>query len=112
MGTEFIHPIGSVTSRSVPKGDWNVMRSRDVSTSPRSSYPTYKSSMLPHVRPAKCSPIWSVKGVTPACFIVTWFSGSRLCTMRNNLPSFLTTQNHLDRYDEFDGSYTPATSFR
>src|SRR5260370_30713390 len=40
MGTEFVHPIGRVTSQSDPNGDWNVVRSREVSTSPHSSYPT------------------------------------------------------------------------
>src|SRR5216684_4466668 len=27
MGMEFVHPIGRVTSRSDPNGDWNVVRS-------------------------------------------------------------------------------------
>lgn len=42
--------------------------------------------------------------------MVTLFSGSRLCTIRR-LPSFFSTQNHLDLYDEFEGSYTPASIF-
>ena len=38
--------------------------------------------------------------------IVTRFSGCRLWT-RRILPFFFGTQNQLDRYEEFDGSYTP-----
>ena len=95
--TELVHPIGNIMSRSVLNGDWKVVRSRDDSDRPRLSYPTYKSSILPQARPAKCSPIWSVKGVTLACLMVTLLSGSRLCMIRSDLPSFLIMQNHQDR---------------
>ena len=106
---EFVHPISRVTSQSAPKGDWKVVRSRDDSARPRSSYPTYKSSIPPQARPAKCSPIWLVNGVTPACLMVTWLRGSRLWTIWSDFPSFLMTQNQHDRYEEFEGSYTPAS---
>ena len=31
--------------------------------------------------------------------------------MRRDFPSFFTMQNHCDRYDELDGSKTPALIF-
>ncbi|ETW85295.1 hypothetical protein HETIRDRAFT_310108 [Heterobasidion irregulare TC 32-1] len=37
IGTEFVHPMGRVTSRWAPNGVWNVVKSRDDSASPRSS---------------------------------------------------------------------------
>src|SRR5258708_3596500 len=40
MGTEFVHPISRVMSWSDPNRDWNVVRLQEVSTSPRSLYPT------------------------------------------------------------------------
>ena len=67
MGTEFVQPIGSVVSRSSPKGDWKVVMSREDSASGRLSYPTYKSSMPPQARPANVSVRWSGMGVTPEC---------------------------------------------
>src|SRR5258707_10741902 len=60
MGTEFVHPIGRVMSRSDPNGDWNVVRLQEVSASPCSSYPMERSNIPPHVQPAKFSPIWSL----------------------------------------------------
>ena len=68
--------------------------------------------MLPQARPAKCSANCSVYGGTPECCMVTSFSGSSDCTILSDLPSFLTTQNHLDLYEEFDGSKVSAFSFR
>src|SRR5271163_4523793 len=35
------------------------------------------------------------------------FNGCRSCTIRSDLPSFFNTQNHRDRYDEFDGWHIP-----
>lgn len=34
--------------------------------------------------------------------------GSSECMMHSDFLSFLTTVNHCDRYEELDGSYTPA----
>ena len=65
--------------------------------------------MLQHALPANCSASCSVNGGTPECAIVTWFNGSRDWTIRSDFPSFFTTTNHLERYDEFDGSNTPAS---
>ena len=36
IGTEFVHPMGSVTSHRAPKGDWKVVRSRESGASPHS----------------------------------------------------------------------------
>ena len=49
MGTEFIHPIGSVMSHIVP------LEHCDDSLIKRSLYPTYKSSTASHDHPANCS---------------------------------------------------------
>ena len=43
--------------------------------------------------------------------MVTALRGSKLCTSRRLFPSFFNTQNHRERYDELDGSYTPASIF-
>src|SRR5215510_12746997 len=42
--------------------------------------------------------------------MVTLLSGSRLWTGRSDFPSFLRTQNHRKRYEELEGSYTPASN--
>ena len=67
--------------------------------------------MDPQALPAKCSASCSVKGGTPECCIVTLLRGSSDCTILSDFPSFLTTQNHRDRYEEFEGSNTPASIF-
>ena len=67
MGTEFVQPMGSVTSRCAPNGVWNVVKSREDSAISRSSYPTYRSSKPRQGRPANCSAIWSGIGGTPEC---------------------------------------------
>ena len=36
-------------------------------------------------------------------WIVTLLRGSSDCTMHSDFPSFLTTQNHRDLYNELDG---------
>ena len=68
----------------------------------------YKSIMLLQACPAKCSVSCSVKGGMPECQIVIALSGSKDCTMRREVLSFFTTQNHHDRYKELDGLNTPA----
>jgi hypothetical protein len=68
------------------------VKSHDLLSNARSSYPTYRSRIPPQVRPAKCSASWSVYGGTPECWIVTAFSSSRLWTMRS-LPPFFRTVN-------------------
>ncbi len=108
MGTELVQPIGKVTRRSAPNGVWKVVRSRDDSAKDLSSYPTNKSRIPPQALPAKCAANSSVAGGRPECAIVTAFNGSRLCTSHKLFPSFFNTQNHLERYDELEGSYTPA----
>ena len=65
--------------------------------------------MDPQALPAKCSASCSVKGGTPECCIVTLLRGSSDCTILSDFPSFLTMQNHRDRYEEFEGSNTPAS---
>src|SRR5215510_608985 len=42
--------------------------------------------------------------------MVTLLRGSRLWTGRSDFPSFLRMQNHHERYEELDGSYTPASN--
>eukprot|EP00064_Thunnus_orientalis_P025718 superscaffoldBa00013780_g26131 len=110
MGTEFVQPMGKVLSRNAPYGVENVVMSLDFSAKCRSSYPTYKSRVPPQALPANASANSSVAGGKPECAIVTAFNGSKLWTNRSFLPSFLTTQNQRDLYDEFEGSYTPESS--
>src|ERR1044071_3611998 len=111
MGTELVHPMGNVTSRKAPNGVWNVVRSLDDSASRRSSYPTYKSRIPPHARPLKCSARESAAGGQPKCAMVTALSGSKLCTILKDTPSFFVTVNQRDWYDKLDGSYVPALIF-
>ncbi|KAJ8091478.1 hypothetical protein PM082_024396 [Marasmius tenuissimus] len=49
-------------------------------------------------------------GNIPASRTDTLFSGWRSWTIRS-FPFFLSTQNHMDRYDDTLGSYTPASIF-
>src|ERR1700692_390209 len=61
--------------------------------------------------PAKDSARCSTKGRTEVSRMVTALSGCKSCTKRNDLPSFLTTQNHRDLYAAIEGSYTPEEIF-
>src|SRR5882762_8548071 len=85
--------------------------SLDSSANSRSSYPTYKSNIPPHARPANFDAKSSVAGGKPECAMVTAFNGSKLCTILRLFPSFLATVNQRDLYDAFEGSYTPASIF-
>ena len=96
IGTEFVHPIGKVTSLSTPNSVWNVVRSLEHSASIRSLYPTYKSRIPPQVLPAKYIASSSVASGSPECAMVTLLRGSRLCTMRRLFPSFFITQNYRE----------------
>src|SRR5271156_5001766 len=87
IGTELVHLIGNVVRRNAPNGVWNVVRSRDDVASARLSYPTCRSIILLHARPANCSASWSVNGGTPEWAIVTLLSGSKDCTIRKDFPS-------------------------
>ena len=109
IGTEFVHPIGNVTNLKALKGIWNVVRSLEHSASTLSLYLTYKSNIPLHTLPVKCITNSSVAGGNPECMIVTLFKGSRLCMMRKLFLFFLITQNHLERYELFEDSYTPAS---
>src|SRR5882672_3201022 len=93
-------------SRKVPSGVWNVVRSRELGSKARWSNETNKLKSPYTELPAKCSTSCSTIGGTALSLMVTAFNGSRLWTIRRDFPSFLRTQNHRDRYEELEGSYT------